>query len=1138
MTHFIGHLVCRSAWLAFFAALLVHGAKAQAPPNDECAGATVISAIPYSTTQDTRLATPNPSDPDLTCADGGGGKTVWFRYTPPATQWVKISTAGSTPEDYDIALGVLTGDCGSLTLVGCNDDISPGVVRQSELVIRLMAGVDYTIHIAEWNGGGSEGGVPTGGDLLLTLEEALPVLGPRTGSVPSGATNSTDGFLPSALGGAEVTLRHTPPDHQSVPLLPTPKDVRPPTAPEGSNYVEKRLAKVARPDESRAVVLKDFAGIPDQGQFIPPDPDIACGPGHLIAIVNCRFRIWDKDGTILKTITSWDWFAPALPGLSIANPPFDPQVVYDHYAGRWVVTYDYVSDTTAFVLLSVSDDADPLGTWYMWALPANAVGDSATTNWDDYPQLAYDDKALYISSNVFGLEDNAFKYARLRIIPKAQLYANTGASISWTDLWDMRDPDDLAAQAYGIQAAIPFGNPETEFLLSPSRFLLGTYFTLWSLTDVLGTPALSAVNVPVVAYSSPSDAAQLGGGTPIDAGGRNIRNQPVYRDSALWMVHSVASGTGSAYSAVRYIRFDPYAQTAVEDAAVGMDGFWHFYTALMVDEDNNVLVTFSRSGNSEYAGAFVAGRKPSDPPGLSPSLALKAGEANYVKTFSGTRNRWGDYNGIALDPAEPSAVWVQTEYAALPSSTWANQVGKVVMGPVQGVYALLDPGSLDFEKTEAGARGDTLSFTLSNNGTDTLLVTDLIVPGASFTLINAPATPLRLASFGQTTMQIAFTPQAGGDLVDSLVLLTNDPAQSQLPLQLSGRGAVIAAALPGIMYATSAAPTQSLATLATGGGAGTVIGPLQAPEIHGLAIRPNSHELYGTASAASTTTLYRISASDAEVLLVTTIPLGNMRAIAFDSEDILYAGTTTGRLYRLLAPGWDTVFVGSAPGIVYSSLAFNPLSGSLWASIRPVISFTKDALFRVDPSTGDTTLVGRTYLNTILNYLAFDRAGQLYAVTGSATSEGSLYAVDTLTAAPTLLGATGIDGITAIAIRSDTLVVSVAEAGSSTLPESYGLDQNYPNPFNPETRITYALPVRSQVRLTVYNMLGQQVARLADELQGAGRHQAVWNGRTSSGNVASSGVYIYRLEASPLEAKPDGEMLEVFVESRRMILLK
>ena len=222
--------------------------------------------------------------------------------------------------------------------------------------------------------------------------------------------------------------------------------------------------------------------------------------------------------------------------------------------------------------------------------------------------------------------------------------------------------------------------------------------------------------------------------------------------------------------------------------------------------------------------------------------------------------------------------------------------------------------------------------------------------------------------------------------------------------------------------------------------------------------------------------------------------------------------------------------------MIYSSLAFNPTSGSLWASIRPLFSPTKDAIFRVDPATGDTTFVARTNLNTALNHLAFDAAGQLYAVTGSITAEGTLHALDTLTATPLQSSGTSINGLTAIAIRNDTLVTSVLGPIASTLPDRYALDQNYPNPFNPETHIAYALPVQSQVRLTVYSMLGQEVVRLVDDVQAGGRYLARWDGRTSSGKPAASGIYIYRIEASPLAQAPEGS--GPFSESRRMVLLK
>jgi len=77
------------------------------------------------------------------------------------------------------------------------------------------------------------------------------------------------------------------------------------------------------------------------------------------------------------------------------------------------------------------------------------------------------------------------------------------------------------------------------------------------------------------------------------------------------------------------------------------------------------------------------------------------------------------------------------------------------------------------------------------------------------------------------------------------------------------------------------------------------------------------------------------------------------------------------------------------------------------------------------------------------------------------------------------------------------------------LPDEFALGQNYPDPFNPSTTIQYQLPIPARVTLRVYNILGQVVTTLVDEVQDAGYKSVVWN----AGNVAS-GVYFYRLQTA------------------------
>ena len=74
------------------------------------------------------------------------------------------------------------------------------------------------------------------------------------------------------------------------------------------------------------------------------------------------------------------------------------------------------------------------------------------------------------------------------------------------------------------------------------------------------------------------------------------------------------------------------------------------------------------------------------------------------------------------------------------------------------------------------------------------------------------------------------------------------------------------------------------------------------------------------------------------------------------------------------------------------------------------------------------------------------------------------------------------------------------------LPTALALKQNYPNPFNPSTTIAYSLPERSQVTLKIFNILGQEVETLVDEVKPAGEYEVTWRSDTNA-----SGLYFYRL---------------------------
>ena len=85
---------------------------------------------------------------------------------------------------------------------------------------------------------------------------------------------------------------------------------------------------------------------------------------------------------------------------------------------------------------------------------------------------------------------------------------------------------------------------------------------------------------------------------------------------------------------------------------------------------------------------------------------------------------------------------------------------------------------------------------------------------------------------------------------------------------------------------------------------------------------------------------------------------------------------------------------------------------------------------------------------------------------------------------------------------------SIQTVTFDAVPVSFSLHQNYPNPFNPRTTISFTVPYKSNVKLMIYNSIGQKLVDLVDKELEAGTHQLTWNA-----NDFPSGIYFYKIEA-------------------------
>jgi hypothetical protein len=217
----------------------------------------------------------------------------------------------------------------------------------------------------------------------------------------------------------------------------------------------------------------------------------------------------------------------------------------------------------------------------------------------------------------------------------------------------------------------------------------------------------------------------------------------------------------------------------------------------------------------------------------------------------------------------------------------------------------------------------------------------------------------------------------------------------------------------------------------------------------------------------------------------------------------------------------DTVLVSGAVGGI--DIGVRPFQGGGIAQVRGrvrnanggaleganVVAYTTDGFsgYTITDATGGYVLeglpVGRT--TVLVDHEGYNQSERTVEMSGGYTAQG----VD-FTLSPAI----------------------VLSAGDEPVPSAFSLRQNYPNPFNPSTTIGFTLGAQSDVRLTVYNLIGQEMTTLVNGVMPAGVHNVAWSGFDAAGRALSSGVYLYRLKAVPVNGG------ELFNEMRKMVLMK
>jgi len=841
---------------------------------------------------------------------------------------------------------------------------------------------------------------------------------------------------------------------------------------------------------------------------VPANPSGAAGPDRLVNVVNAGIECWTKSGTLLFRDSLKDFFAGTSGKLGTLT--FDARVLYDTYAGRFVVVALEQTDTTdpapadaSRILIAVSKTSAPATatatSWYYKSIDSK-ITIGGIPCWADFPGLAVDEDVVYITANLFNFASYPATYAvRLWILRKGVsggLYGG-GALVS-----AVYDPYASAGLAVTTTPARVFGPGGA----GPG---IGTYLAGYdNLTfgglggneavqvvrvgSPTGTPSFTQEFVVVGdlenvggVYGFPSlpDAPQTGSAVKIEVGDSRVLDA-VWRNEALWFTadikpNPVNDAVNANQTTAHWFRLNTAAVadsaspagllTLADQGNLGGEdiaaGTYTFYPSLAVNGLGTTRFGFSASAPSLFVGAYTVGRESGDPAGtVGPDLTVHAGLDTYVRTFGAPRNLWGGHSAVCLDPADDRVFWAFNAYAMLRGTPISSEDGRWKTAWLPGAPSCLtvtcppdttlpmgaDPG-IAFCIVNCGEVGESFDFTLADTGAWCApLVGSLFVDAGDSACVVWECTNPPLALCADTTQVRCFVTSAGGaaDSCSTTVRVADNP-----PVAMCRNVAVVGDTL-------SCTATVSAANVDNGS-----FDP--DGQAMNLLLVPAGPFPEGDTGVQLVVTDACGASDTCAATITVTCPELPPRLDCAPSAIVIPAVAALDTVCRTIT--------------VYNTGIGDPL-------VITAITGCGANGFHLDLASLDSTVAAGDSTTFRVCYTPDD-----------AVPDTCLVTIDTNDTLCTVSVAVG----------------ALAATEEPELLRRLTLAPVTPNPFSAEARIRFTLPEAGPVRVEIFDARGRQVRELlSGTVLAAGAHAVAWDGRGAGGEKAAAGLYFVRVTAS------------------------
>lgn len=453
------------------------------------------------------------------------------------------------------------------------------------------------------------------------------------------------------------------------------------------------------PSVEKSLVPKPILGNAFQGNVfsssVPMDNSLAFNEDSLlVSAINTTIRVYSRNTGILRSSLTLRYFTDAVGLIGTANYRYDPKVIFDPLAQRFMaVILNGSVSATSKIILAFSQTSDPRGDWNMYTLPGNPFNDST---WFDFPCISFTENEVFITGNQIreGVSwQMGFRQSVIWQIRKREGYNGDSLhSQVWSGIeYGGRPLRNLHAVTRCSDFA---GNPEQYFLSNRNFDVQNDSLFLLKISDTLGSGVLSIQHITLpVNYGVPPEARQPDTSKTLATNDARVLAANLDRGRIQFVGNTVDTSTGSCGIYLGQIAQINQPNPVVEHARIiGFDTLDLGYPNLVTigyapDNSPRSILAFNHSGPTTFPGisalTFDQGQ-------VSDLIWVKAG-LQSLDVIQGATERWGDYFGAQQYFPEYGKIWIAGTFGAADRrhSTWIAEL----ISPFGSSPAGIDPNN-------------------------------------------------------------------------------------------------------------------------------------------------------------------------------------------------------------------------------------------------------------------------------------------------------------------------------------------------------------------------------------------------------------------------------------------------------------